>query len=365
MDIDSIAEITIDGDGRLCVRPATVVLPYIWREAMQVQWDDQKGCLYSPKPREWSYADWYRQILAAAREQGCDLRITSDTVWTDVPEGVREAILTAGRLTIGGPALLSRDESLAWRPRRSNPGAARRSVVRTPPGTASPSSAGLARPRRFPSPRTLMTRIASWRPLLFAAGVLMIAGSATHPRDPSMQQMLMNPIWVPSHALMLAGYVSLLASLWLLHRSGGGPAGRWMQIALAGTALQTLEAFFHLIAVVDADRMQAGHATPVYTVHMLLGAVGYPVFALVAMALVVAGARTRTLGRWWIAPLGVLGALLPGLAAVFVIWMGADVGVLFAGIAFFGLWEIVASLLPIRVAAESSAAPRSAALAGA
>jgi hypothetical protein len=64
----------------------------------------------------------------------------------------------------------------------------------------------------------ILIRIASWRPFLLAAGVLMIAGSATHPRDPSMQQMLMNPIWVPSHALMLAGYVSLLASLVLLTR---------------------------------------------------------------------------------------------------------------------------------------------------
>jgi len=207
-----------------------------------------------------------------------------------------------------------------------------------------------------------MIRIASWRPLLIAAGILMIAGAMTHPRDPSMQQMLMNPVWVPSHALMLAGYVALLASLLVLRRSGGGPVGRWMQIAIAGTALQTLEAFFHLISVVDAERMQAGHATPVFTAHMVLGALGYPVFALVAMALVVAGARTRTLGTWWIAPLGILGALLPGLAGVLVIWMGTTgVGVLFAGIALFGLWAILAAVLPVRVAAGSPAAPRNAA----
>jgi hypothetical protein len=206
-----------------------------------------------------------------------------------------------------------------------------------------------------------MTRIASWRPLLLAAGVLMIGGAMTHPRDPSMQQMLMNPIWIPSHALMLAGYVALLASLLLLYRSGGGPVGRWMVIALAGTALQTLEAFFHLIAVVDAERMQAGHATPVFSTHMMLGALGYPVFALVAIALVVAGARTRTLGTWWIAPLGILGAFLPGLAGVLVIWMGAGgVGALFAGIAIFGLWAILAAVLRVR-AAGSSPPPRSAA----
>jgi len=70
MDIDSIAEIAIDDDGRLCVRPATVVLPYIWREAMQVHWDDRKGLLYSPKPREWSYAvrEEIRAVATPERE---------------------------------------------------------------------------------------------------------------------------------------------------------------------------------------------------------------------------------------------------------------------------------------------------------
>ncbi len=210
-----------------------------------------------------------------------------------------------------------------------------------------------------------MTRIATWRPLLAAAGVFMIAGAMTHPRDPSMQQMLMNPSWVPSHGVMLAGYVSLVTSLCLLHRSGGGPVGRWMPIAIAGTALQTLEAFFHLVAVVDAERMQAGHATPAFTAHMLLGAVAYPAFALMAIPLVIAGARTRTLGRWWIAPLGILGALLPGLAGVLVIWMEvAGVGALFAGIAFFGLWAIVAAMLPVRAAAPPAARRPAAATAG-
>ncbi len=125
-----------------------------------------------------------------------------------------------------------------------------------------------------------------------------------------------------------------------------------MPIILGGVALQTIEALFHLIAVVDAERMQAGHATPVFSTHMFLGAVGYPVFAVVAIALIIAGARTRTLGRWWIAPLGILGAFLPGLAGVLVIWLGMPVGVFFAGIAFFGMWATVVALLPERAPAE-------------
>ena len=44
-----------------------------------------------------------------------------------------------------------------------------------------------------------------------------------------------------------------------------------------------------------------------------------------------------------------------------MIWMGVTgVGVLFAGIAIFGLWEILAAVLPVRVVAGPPAAPRTA-----
>jgi hypothetical protein len=33
-------------------------------------WDPWGQFLYSPKPREWSYAKWFQQITAAAGEQG-------------------------------------------------------------------------------------------------------------------------------------------------------------------------------------------------------------------------------------------------------------------------------------------------------
>jgi hypothetical protein len=72
MGTDSIGEIAIDEVGRLCVRPSTASFPFIWREAMEVHWDPWGQLLYSPKPREWSHARWFRQITAAAGEQGYD-----------------------------------------------------------------------------------------------------------------------------------------------------------------------------------------------------------------------------------------------------------------------------------------------------
>jgi len=92
VETDTIAEIGIDQSGRLYIKPTTKKFPYIYREAMEVTWDTTTDALYSPVPREWSYRDWYRQIVNAATEQGCALMITSETRWTNVPDDLRSKI---------------------------------------------------------------------------------------------------------------------------------------------------------------------------------------------------------------------------------------------------------------------------------
>ena len=92
MESDVIAEIGIDQAGRLYVKPATKKFPYIYREAMEVNWDAAAGALYSPVPREWSLQDWYHQIVKAAAEQACDLTITAGTRWINVPASLQSKI---------------------------------------------------------------------------------------------------------------------------------------------------------------------------------------------------------------------------------------------------------------------------------
>jgi hypothetical protein len=63
---------------------------------MQVYWDEPRKRLFSPKPREWSYVDWFNQVVwAAADEYGTWLRLTPKTAWTNVPDSVRAAIISA------------------------------------------------------------------------------------------------------------------------------------------------------------------------------------------------------------------------------------------------------------------------------
>jgi len=89
---DTIARIEIDASGRLHVSPSAEKFPHIYREAMEVHWDAQQSSLYSPPPREWSFPRWFRQIKAAARRQGCELRLVDGTEWKNVGENVRRAL---------------------------------------------------------------------------------------------------------------------------------------------------------------------------------------------------------------------------------------------------------------------------------
>ena len=76
----------IDEEGRLYVRPSRSSFEHIYRAAMEVNWDSPKRRLFGPKPREWSYVDWFKQIVAApADEYGTTLSLTGDTIWSNVP----------------------------------------------------------------------------------------------------------------------------------------------------------------------------------------------------------------------------------------------------------------------------------------
>lgn len=94
MSSDFIARIEIDATGRLCVTPSSVTFDHIYRAAMEVHWDNDGRFLYSPKPREWSYADWFKQIVAAAKDEyGCDLKITNSTEWKEIPLDLKDQLL--------------------------------------------------------------------------------------------------------------------------------------------------------------------------------------------------------------------------------------------------------------------------------
>ncbi len=93
MNSDTISEIAIDDSGRLTVKPSRQEFEHIYRAALEVHWDHKKHCLYSPKPREWSYLDWYKQIVSAVMsEYGYKLVVNQETKWAEIPNTLKQEI---------------------------------------------------------------------------------------------------------------------------------------------------------------------------------------------------------------------------------------------------------------------------------
>ncbi|WP_164849895.1 hypothetical protein [Mucilaginibacter limnophilus] len=92
--VDQIIEIRIDENGRLHVKPNQNSFPLIWQSATEVHWDEKEFSLYSPKPREWSYLDWYKHIITViSNECSCKLIITEKTKWINIPDDLKSQIL--------------------------------------------------------------------------------------------------------------------------------------------------------------------------------------------------------------------------------------------------------------------------------
>jgi hypothetical protein len=93
MTIDEILEIGIDGKESLYLRPKKERFTLIYRTATEVHWDNNELFLYSPKPREWTYFDWYKHIVGVIEiECNCKLILTERTRWTNIPVELKERI---------------------------------------------------------------------------------------------------------------------------------------------------------------------------------------------------------------------------------------------------------------------------------
>lgn len=94
MTDENIEEIAIDASGGLIVRPERSSFSDLYQAgAFGFRWDDATAALASPKPKEWSYLNWFEHMLAViANNYGTALKTAYSTKWTSVPAGVREEL---------------------------------------------------------------------------------------------------------------------------------------------------------------------------------------------------------------------------------------------------------------------------------
>lgn len=97
---DEIIEVGIDKNERLFIGPKNERFTLIYRTATEVHWDEKELFLYSTKPREWNYYDWFKHIIDVAdKECNCKLVLTHRTICTNIPDNLKKQIITNKKAT--------------------------------------------------------------------------------------------------------------------------------------------------------------------------------------------------------------------------------------------------------------------------
>lgn len=192
-----------------------------------------------------------------------------------------------------------------------------------------------------------------WPWVLVGAGLSGFVGALSHPQmdpglvGPETASWIGDPLWGPSHALILLAAVALPFGLVGLARSGPlSTLGRRVAWAAAGVSvLFVVESVPHLLATTEAAAVAAGEATPFLDAHLVGAVIVYPLFGLAVATLALVSARRLT--HPVVAGLGALGALAFGFAPIAVGPLGLDLGVLFSGSLLWTGWFLTAGSLAL------------------
>lgn len=96
MKQEEIAEVSLDTEGRIRVKPTNKAFPFIYRVGVGIYWDEKHQFLY-PKALGITEAEvWFTEILNAVKsEYKIDLRLTLKTKWKNTPEKIKSKIVQA------------------------------------------------------------------------------------------------------------------------------------------------------------------------------------------------------------------------------------------------------------------------------
>jgi hypothetical protein len=188
---------------------------------------------------------------------------------------------------------------------------------------------------------------------LVIGGVAFFAGGATHPTDSGegskvaqLHEMLVDPMWYPAHALLLAAMACFAAAFIALRLWGGLDAtmatltGIVSVIAVLATIAMTL----HLFAAAGAAGIADGDKTLVYHLQTWNETIVNPLWSLGIAVIAVAGGLTRTLGNPVTIALGLVGGLAFALATATIAFTDRF-DPLFPVASLLGIWGVAVGLM--------------------
>lgn len=181
---------------------------------------------------------------------------------------------------------------------------------------------------------------------LVLAGIAFFAGGVTHPQ-PTIEgkkvevlyDMFVQPMWYPSHALLLASFVLFATAVLLLRREGDLDPRMRQVVSVASILLVvgTLSMAVHLVDALGAESIADGQPALVYQVAKWNETIFSTLWGLGIITLAAVGGITRTLGNRITMPLGVVGGVAWCLAAATVAFIDL----------FDPLFPIAGTLIPV------------------
>ncbi|MEU7914608.1 hypothetical protein [Microbispora bryophytorum] len=189
---------------------------------------------------------------------------------------------------------------------------------------------------------------------LVLGGITFIAGGATHPGDSGegdkvqqLHEMLVQPSWYPSHALLLLSMGLFAAGIFAISRRDLGRSMVAATKVVAGVgALAIVGMAAHLFAALEADSLAAGQPTTISTMQTWNETIIDTLWALSIAFLAVAGGLTRTVGNRVTLALGLAGGLAYALASATIAFTDRF-DPLFPVGSLIGIWAAAAGVMAV------------------
>lgn len=188
---------------------------------------------------------------------------------------------------------------------------------------------------------------------LLLGGAAFFVGGATHPGDSGqgskvsqLHEMLVDSMWYPSHALLLAAMACFAAAILTLRLRGGLDAKMATVSGVVSViaVLATLGMTLHLLAATGAAGIADGDKTFLYHLQTWNETIVNPLWGLGIAVLAVAGGLTRTLGNPVTIALGLVGGLAYALATATIAFTDRFDS-LFPLASLLGIWGVVVGLM--------------------
>ena len=192
--------------------------------------------------------------------------------------------------------------------------------------------------------------------LLMLGGVTFIAGGATHPGDSGqgskvsqLHEMLIHPMWYPSHALLLVTMACFAVALVTLRRRAGfeGAMDKVTRVVAVIAVVAVVGMTLHMFSALGADAIADGSEPFVYELQTFNETVVDASWGLGMAALAVAGGLTRALGNLVTLALGLVGGLAFALASATIAYTDRFDAV-FPVASLLGVWGVVVGLMLLR-----------------